>query len=232
MTSIRSYYGSRGYADATVTPDIHDAGPNQVSVVYRITEGSRYRVGEVNIEGNTKTQDRVIRREVPLTPGDYFNSVEMETTKARLDGLQYFNDVQVNASPSARGGNYRDVDILVDERRTGSISGGIGFSSIDSVVGFVRLEQTNFDITNPWSFTGGGQRFSADLRVGSERIDAGISLVEPWFLGRRLALGGELFYRDSQYFSDFYEQTNGGGAVSLRKPLSEFSYLRAEYRTP
>jgi outer membrane protein insertion porin family len=230
MTSIRSYYGSRGYADATVTPDIRDAGPNQVSVVYRITEGSRYRVGEVNIEGNTKTQDRVIRREVPLKPGDYFNSVETETTKARLEGLQYFNSVQVNSSTSARGGNYRDVDILVDERRTGSISGGVGFSSIDSIVGFVRLEQTNFDIMNPWSFTGAGQRFSADLRIGSERIDAGISLVEPWFMGQQLALGGELFYRDSQYYSDYYEQTNAGGAISLRKPLTENTYIRGEYR--
>ena len=230
MTTIRSYYGSRGYADATVTPDIRDAGPNQVSVVYRITEGSRYNVGEVNIEGNTKTQDRVIRREVPLKPGDNFNSVELETTKARLEGLQYFDNVQVNSSTSARGGNYRDVDILVDERRTGSISGGVGFSSIDSIVGFVRLEQTNFDIMNPWSFTGAGQRFSADLRVGSERIDAGISLVEPWFMGQQLALGGELFYRDSQYYSDYYEQTNAGGAITLRKPLTENTYIKGEYR--
>ena len=225
MTTIRSYYGSRGYADATVTPDIRDAGPNQVSVVYRITEGSRYNVGEVNIEGNTKTQDRVIRREVPLKPGDNFNSVELETTKARLEGLQYFDNVQVNSSTSARGGNYRDVDILVDERRTGSISGGVGFSSIDSIVGFVRLEQTNFDIMNPWSFTGAGQRFSADLRVGSERIDAGISLVEPWFMGQQLALGGELFYRDSQYYSDYYEQTNAGGAITLRKPLRQVTSI-------
>jgi len=230
MTTIRSYYGSRGYADATVTPDIRDAGPNQVNVIYRITEGSRFRVGSVNIQGNTKTQDRVIRREVPLNPDDYFNSVELDTTRARLDGLQYFGNVQVNSSPSARGGNYRDVDILVEERRTGSITAGIGFSSIDSVVGFVNLEQSNFDIRNPWSFTGGGQRFAMDLRIGSERTDFGISLVEPWFLGRQLALGGELFYRDSQYFSDFYEQTNAGMAISLRKPLTERTSIRGEYR--
>ena len=230
MTTIRSYYGSRGYADATVTPDIRDAGPNQVNVIYRVTEGSRYRVGSVNIQGNTKTQDRVIRREVPLKPDDQFNSVELDTTKARLDGLQYFGNVQVNSSPSARGGNYRDVDILVEERRTGSITAGIGFSSIDSVVGFLNLEQSNFDIRNPWNFTGGGQRFAMDLRIGSERTDFGISLVEPWFLGRQLALGGELFYRDAQFFSDFYEQTNAGGAISLRKPLTERTSIRAEYR--
>ncbi len=230
MTTIRSYYGSRGYADATVTPDIRDAGPNQVNVIYRITEGKRFRVGNVNIEGNIKTQDRVIRREVPLKPDDYFNSVELETTQSRLEGLQYFDPVSVTSSPSARGGNYRDVDILVNERRTGSISAGIGFSSIDNVVGFVNLEQSNFDILNPWSFTGAGQRFAMNLRLGSERTDFSISLTEPWFLGQQLALTGELFYRDSQYFSDFYEQTNAGAAISVRKPLTEHTYMTAEYR--
>jgi len=225
---IRSYYSSRGYADATVTPDIRDAGPNQVNIVYRITEGSRYRVGRVNIGGNTKTQDKVIRREMPLKPGDYFNSVELETAKSRLEGLQYFNDVQVDAS--AGQGGYRDINVLVEERRTGSISAGIGFSSIDSIVGFVNLEQTNFDIMNPWAFTGAGQRFGASLRIGSERTDFSVSLVEPWFMDRQLALGGELFYRDSQYYSDFYEQTNGGGAIYIRKPLGEKSSIKLEYR--
>jgi outer membrane protein insertion porin family len=225
---IRSYYGSRGYADATVTPDIRDAGPNQVNIVYRITEGSRYRVGKVNIGGNTKTQDKVIRREMPLKPGDYFNSVELETAKSRLEGLQYFNDVQVDAQAS--GGGYRDINVLVEERRTGSISAGMGFSSIDSIVGFVTLEQTNFDVMNPWAFTGAGQRFGMNLRLGSERTDFSVSLVEPWFMDRQLALGGELFYRDSQYYSDFYEQTNAGAAVYIRKPLGEKSSIKLEYR--
>lgn len=225
---IRSYYGSRGYADATVTPDIRDAGPNQVNIVYRITEGSRYRVGRVNIGGNTKTQDKVIRREMPLKPGDYFNSVELETAKSRLEGLQYFNDVQVDAS--AGQGGYRDINVLVEERRTGSISAGIGFSSIDSIVGFVNLEQTNFDIMNPWAFTGGGQRFGMNLRLGAERTDFSVSLVEPWFMDRQLALGGELFYKDSQYYSDFYEQTNAGAEIYIRKPLGEKSSIRLGYR--
>jgi outer membrane protein insertion porin family len=225
---IRSYYGSRGYADATVVPDIRDAGPNQVNIVYRITEGSRYRVGRVNIGGNVKTQDKVIRREMPLKPGDYFNSVELETAKSRLEGLQYFSNVQVDAD--AAGGGYRDINVLVEERRTGSISAGIGFSSIDSIVGFINLEQTNFDVMNPWAFTGGGQRFGMNLRLGSERTDFSVSLVEPWFMDRQLALGGELFYRDSQYFSDFYEQSNAGGAIYIRKPLGEKSSIKLEYR--
>lgn len=228
IKTIRSFYGSRGYADAVVAPDIKDAGPNRVTVKYQITEGSRYRVGRVNIQGNTKTKDKVIRREVPLKPGDWFNTVELETTKARLENLQYFSDVQATGNPGGSG--YRDVDILVEERNTGSIGVGLGFSSVDNVVGFLTLEQSNFDITNPWNFTGGGQRFGMNLRLGSERSEFSVSLVEPWFLDQRLALGGELFYRQSQYFSDVYDQTNAGGSIYIRKPLTEKSSLRLEYR--
>ena len=228
IKTIRSFYGSRGYADAVVSPDIKDAGPNKVSIKYQVSEGSRFRVGQVNIQGNTKTKDKVIRREVPLKPGDWFNTVELETTKARLQNLQYFGNVQATGTPAGNG--YRDVDILVEERNTGSIGVGVGFSSIDNVVGFLTLEQTNFDITNPWAFTGGGQRFSMSLRAGSERSEFSVSLVEPWFLDRRLSLGGELFYRQSSFFSDEYEQTNAGGAIYIRKPLTEKSSLKLEYR--
>ncbi len=225
---IRSYYGSRGYADASVNPDIDDAGPNQVKITYRITEGSQYKVGRIDISGNTKTKDKVIRREIPLQPGDMFNTVELETTEARLKGTQYFSEVQANASPGAAG--YRDIDVLVEERKTGTVSVGAGFSSIDSVVGFLTVEQANFDLFNPWNFTGGGQRFAMNLRLGSERTDASISITEPWFLDRQLALSTELFYRDSTYFSDFYEQTNVGLAVGLRKPLTAKSYIKGELR--
>ena len=228
MTMIRSFYGSRGYADVLVTPDIRDAGPNRVNIVYRVTEGSRFKVGRVNIAGNTKTQDKVIRREIPLKPGDMFNSVELETTKARLTNLQYFSDVQTTGSPGGSG--YRDVNVLVEEKATGSVGVGAGFSSIDSIVGFVTLEQTNFDLFNPWNFTGGGQRFGMNLRAGAERSEFSVSLVEPWFMDQQLALGGELFFKESSYFSDYYDQSNVGAAISLRKPLGAKSSIKGEYR--
>ncbi|MBK1831046.1 outer membrane protein assembly factor BamA [Verrucomicrobiaceae bacterium R5-34] len=229
ITSIRSYYGSRGYADAAVSPDIRNVTATSVSITYRITEGRRYRVGRITIEGNDKTQDRVIRREVPLKPGEYYNSVELDTTRRRLKNMNYFNDVQVGASPSNQAG-YRDVSIQVNEKKTGSISFGLGFSSVDSIVGYVNLEQTNFDIGNWPSFTGAGQRFGAKLQLGSERTDFRLSWVEPWFLGQRLALGTEFFYRDALYYSSEYEQSQYGAAVSLRKPVSKRAYIKGEYR--
>ncbi len=228
ITMIRSYYGSRGYADAMVSPDIRDAGPNRVGITYRVTEGARFKVGRVNIAGNTKTQDKVIRREIPLKPGDMFNSVELETTKSRLKNLQYFGDVEVTGEPAGTG--YRDVNVLVEEKATGQVGVGAGFSSIDSIVGFLTLEQSNFDLFHPWNFTGGGQRFAMNLRAGSERSEFSVSLVEPWFMDRQLALGGELFFKESSYFSDYYDQKNMGGAISLRKPLGPKSSIKGEYR--
>jgi outer membrane protein insertion porin family len=228
ITMIRSYYGSRGYADALVTPDIRDAGPNRVNITYQISEGARFRVGRVNIEGNIKTKDKVIRREIPLKPGDMFNSVELETTKSRLENLQYFSEVQTSGSPGGSG--YRDVNVLVEEKATGSVGVGVGFSSIDNIVGFLTLEQSNFDLFNPWNFTGAGQRFGMNVRLGSERSELSVTLVEPWFMDRQLSLGTELFFKQSSYFSDYYEQTNAGAAVSLRKPLGAKGSLKGEYR--
>ena len=78
---VRSYYGSRGYADVSVIPDVREIESAKVDILYRITTGTRKRVGLVNIQGNTKSQDRVIRREVPMQPGEFYNSVDLETTK-------------------------------------------------------------------------------------------------------------------------------------------------------
>ncbi|MFT7301866.1 MAG: outer membrane protein insertion porin family [Akkermansiaceae bacterium] len=226
---ISSYYGSRGYADVAVVPDVREADGSRVNIFYRITPGSRKKVGRVNIQGNTKSQDKVIRREVPMRPGENFNSVDIDTTKRRLANLNYFDDVQVTSSNSTQPG-YRDVNILVNEKKTGSVNFGAGFSSVDNIVGFVNLEQTNFDITNWGRFTGGGQRFSASLRAGAERKDFRLSLVEPWFLGQKLSLGTELYYRDLLFLSDEYDQSNIGGAVFLRKPVGRKAYLKGEYR--
>ena len=123
--AIRSYYGSRGYADANVSAEVKDAGPGLVNIAYRVSEGKRFKVGRVNISGNDKTKDRVIRQEVPMKPGEYFNSVEVETTQKRLENLRYFQGVQVTGDSSSRAG-YRDLNIAVQEGKTGEVSFGAG----------------------------------------------------------------------------------------------------------
>lgn len=227
--AIRSYYGSRGYADARVAAEIRDVGPGLVNIVYRVDEGKLFEVGRVNIQGNTKTKDRVIRQEIPMKPGEFFNSVEVETTQKRLQNLRYFDSVQVTGDSSSRAG-YRDLNIVVQEGKTGEVNFGAGFSSIDSIVGFINLEQRNFDITNWGKFTGGGQRFSAQLQLGNERQDFKVSLIEPWFLGRRLSLGGELYFQNRLFLSPEFDQQNVGGAIFLRRAVGRRAFVRGEYR--
>lgn len=229
VQTIRAYYGSKGFADAQVRTEIKPAGGTKINVVYQITEGNFFRVGKVTIEGNNVTRDQVIRREIPLKPNDNFNTVDLETTKKRLQNLDYFSQVITTPSSSVQQG-YRDINIDLVEKKTGQLQFGIGFSSIDNIVAYVNLEQTNFDIKNPMSFTGGGQRFGIELRAGAETQNFKISLVEPWFLGQRLSLGGDLFYRSSQYFSEFYDQLNAGASIFVRKPVSKRAYIKTEYR--
>lgn len=230
ITMIRKYYGAKGYADAAVRADLKEVpNSNEVDIQYIVVEGTPSKVGNIHIQGNSKTKDYVIRRELPLKPEDEFSSVEMETAQKRLKNLNYFEPVAVTPAPSSRPG-YRDINIEVREKSTGSLTFGLGFSTIESVVLFANVTQANFDITDWDTFTGGGQRFSVDVRAGDETQNATISWVEPWFMGQKLAFGVDAFYARSTYYSDYYTQTNIGAAVSLRQPLTENSYLRYEYK--
>jgi outer membrane protein insertion porin family len=118
--------------------------------------------------------------------------------------------------------NRRNLIIGVEEKNTGNITMGAGFSTVDNVVGFVELSQGNFDLFNWPRFTGGGQKFRIRAAVGTLRQDYLASFIEPWFLGRRLALGVDLYHRDLQYQSQLYDEIRTGGRVSLTKALSEF----------
>lgn len=226
--TLGDYYGSRGYADARIDTSVLADGPDTVRVVYRITEGEKSYIRKINISGNSKTKDNVIRRELTFAPGEEFNTVRIERSRNRLQNMGYFSQVDLRNNPTGTPG-YKDIDIDVMEQSTGSINIGAGFSSIDSVVGFFSLTQTNFDITNWPNFTGGGQRFGIDARFGDKRRDFSFNIVEPWFLGQRLSLGFEGFYRDLYYLSDDYEQQIYGASINLRKPLGENAYIDLAY---
>jgi outer membrane protein insertion porin family len=181
-------------------------------------------VEKIQIRGNTKTRDRVIRRELAVSPGETFDMVRVQLSKRRLEGLQYFEKVDVRPEPSDVMSG-KDLVISVDEKTTGNLTLGAGFSSIDQIVGFAEITQGNFDLFHPPTFTGGGQKFRLRVQIGSERQDYEISFIEPWFLGRRLALGVDLYYRELNFQSenDIYDETRLGARFSLTKALgSEF----------
>lgn len=226
---IQDAYGSRGYIDTQVTPVMTPGANQQVSLTYRIDEGSQSYVERVDISGNTRTKDKVIRRELAVGPGDVYNSVMAEASKQRLKNLNYFDRVDVFPSDTMVPGK-KDMNVVVSEKRTGSLNFGAGYSTIDSVLGFVEVTQSNFDITNWPSFTGGGERFRARAQVGAERKDFIVSLTEPYFLDYQLAVGGELFYHDADYLSSLYNQRNYGVDLFTRKAINDVLSWRLDYR--
>ncbi|MGN0865343.1 MAG: outer membrane protein assembly factor BamA [Akkermansia sp.] len=233
---IRKYYGAKGYADADVRPDINEVGveadgTHLVDIRYDVNEGARYKVGRINVRGNTKTKPYVILRELPLRPGENLNSVDLETAKKRLENLNYFDAVEVSQGMTTVDG-YRDINVEVHEKQTGSLTFGVAFSTVENVYLYTTITQSNFDISGFWggSFVGGGQRMTVSGKLGTEYQSASVFLLEPWFLDRKLALGNELYYTQSSYMSDYYQQTNYGYAVSLKRALNDLTAAKAEYR--
>jgi outer membrane protein insertion porin family len=228
IKAVEDAYGVAGYADAKVNVETTPAGPALVNLTYKVDEGIQSFVEHINISGNTRTKDKVIRREIVLSPGDVFDTVRVDISKKRLEGLQYFERVDTYASETAVPGR-KDLNVVVQEKRTGSLNFGLGFSTTDGLVGFSELSQGNFDITNWRTFTGGGQKFRARAQLGTLRKDASIELTEPYFLDQRLVLGGRLFFDSSNYFSDQYNQRNYGFNIFLRKPITNFLSARLDY---
>jgi outer membrane protein insertion porin family len=222
-------YGSGGYVDLNVVPQGVPAGPARIDVKYTIEEGTPSFVQRITIVGNTRTKDKVIRREVLIAPGDIFNSVRVETTKKRLDNLGYFSKVET--FPEDTGvASRKDLIVQVEEKRTGSLNFGAGYSTVENIVGFVELTQGNFDIMNWPSFTGAGQKFRTRVQFGAQRKDIVVSLTEPYFLDRRLSLGGEVYYREADFLSSIYSQRNYGFSIDTRKPIGSFMSASLQYR--
>jgi outer membrane protein insertion porin family len=226
---MQDQYGTRGYIDMQVLAETLPAGDGVIDVNFRLEEGTQSYLERVNITGNTRTKDKVIRRELAVSPGEVYNSVLVDASKQRLTNLNYFSRVETYPSETMVPGR-KDLNIVVEEKRTGAFNFGAGFSSIDNLIGFAEIQQSNFDITRPWSFTGGGQRFRLRVQLGTQRQDFILSLTEPYFLDYQFSLGGELFYRSANFVSSVYSQRNAGFALNARKPLGTYTSLQLGYR--
>jgi outer membrane protein insertion porin family len=227
--ALADAYGSGGYVDLTIVPETSQAHDRLIDITYKIDEGQRSYVERISISGNTRTKDKVIRREVLIAPGDIFNTVRVETSKKRLENLGYFSKVDTfPVDTEVEGRKY--LDIQVEEKRTGSLNFGAGFSTIDSLIGFIELTQGNFDITNWPSLTGGGQKFRIRLQGGTERKDVELALTEPWFMDRPISVGFTSFYHEANYLSSIYDQRNYGFSLDVRKGIRPFLYGSLGYR--
>jgi len=227
--AVADAYGSGGYVDTLIVPEGAPAGPGRIDVHYKIEEGDRFFVQRINVVGNTRTKDKVIRREVLIAPGDVFNTVRVDVSKKRLENLGYFSKVETYPDDTGVAGR-KDLTVQVEEKRTGSFSFGGGFSTIDQLVGFAELTQGNFDFLNWPAFTGAGQKFRLRVQYGTQRKDFILIVTEPWFLDRPFSVSGQLFYSEANYLSSLYNQRDYGFVLEARKPVNSYMYATLGYR--
>jgi outer membrane protein insertion porin family len=228
--ALEEFYGKDGYLDARARiirrPNLETGA---IDVEYAITESEQFSVESVRIEGNTKTKSVVIMRELALGPGEIFNTVRMNSSKLRLENTRFFEEVSMSPESTNLPGR-RNLKIAVKEGRTGNLTFGAGFSSLERAIVFAEVQQSNFDLFNRKSmFQGDGQKFRLRLQLGSRSTEATLAFEEPWFLERELALGFSLYRTSADYFSDIYEETRTGGEVYFRKRLFELVEGRLGY---
>ena len=188
-------YGSRGLLSPyqngnTVIQAARTANTanGTMDVAINIKEGDTNYIEKIEIKGNEKTKDRVIRRELAVYPGEVYNMVGVKISKQMLEQMEYFSKVDTTAEDTDIP-NRKNLVFALQEQSMSSASIGAGFSSVESIVGFVEVKMKNFDLFNPPTFTGAGQKLQLIASLGSLYQDYEISFIEPYFMGRRLAPG-------------------------------------------
>ncbi len=217
--SVKELYGEQGYVDTTidVKPQLTEE-PGQLKLVYKVTEGGQYYLGRMDFVGNTKTMDKVARRNMPLFPGEIFNLKKMRRGIERLQNSQYFEEVLYRIEDSDDP-KLKNLVVELKEGSTGSIRFGGGYSSNFGFLGLVELQQRNFDITDlPHSltdvidgtaFAGAGQTLKITVQPGQNRSRYAIDFKEPYFLDWPVGLGvGFFHYQTSR--SKYNEERTGG----------------------
>ncbi|MBL0924335.1 MAG: outer membrane protein assembly factor BamA [Sphingomonadaceae bacterium] len=221
--------GLFGYAFADVSPDFNrDKESLTMSITFNVAETPRVFVERIDINGNTLTQDKVVRREFRLNEGDAFNSIQVKRTAERIKSLGYFQeDLEVEQAQ----GSAPDRIILttnVEEKATGELSLSAGFSSIENFIFQGSIRQRNF--------RGLGQELRTNISYSSYSKSAEIGFTEPYLFDRSIAISGDIFRRDLNSFNFFnnernttYEQATTGGQIRVGVPINEFLYFQGRY---
>ncbi|MDR2982238.1 MAG: BamA/TamA family outer membrane protein [Puniceicoccales bacterium] len=230
LEKIRDYYGQVGYLECDVRVTRRpNLATGKIDLTFNIIEREKFYLGTLNIRGNTKTRSRVIVRELALAPGEVFDSVRMKTSEIRLRNTRYFEDVRLSPEKTNIP-NRQNLRIELREGRTGSLSFGAGFSTVEQLVGFAEYSESNFDLFNYRNyFRGGGQKFRVRVSIGNVSSAIEQSFEEPWFFERELAVGYNAYMTTNSYASDDYEVRRTGVNFYLRRRLFELVQAQLGY---
>jgi outer membrane protein insertion porin family len=204
--------------------------PGKVDLIYEISEGKTFRLGRILVKGNTRTQDRVILREMRMRPGQQYDSAGVQDAEDRLKGLPYFTPTGVTITTIGDDPGVRDLLVEVEEAHTASISAGVGINSNGGLGGQIAYEQKNFDISNPpstWgdlfsdrAFTGAGQDFQAQFAPSTQGNNASLTFTEPYLFDQPYSYSAQGYLEDR--IRDVYTDDRLGGRFTLGQ---RFNYI-------
>jgi len=204
----------RGYPFASVKPrGDRDYERKLVNVVFSLEEGPHAYIERINIRGNTKTRDYVIRREFDIVEGDAYNHALVDRAERRLKNLNYFKQVKITSEPGSAPDRVV-INVDVEEQSTGEFSFSGGYSTADGIIGEVSIGERNL--------LGTGQIARASIQYGSRSRGFNLSWVEPYFLGERLALGMDIFAKETTTATFVsYTSSTIGGDIKLGIPITD-----------
>jgi outer membrane protein insertion porin family len=209
---ISDLYTQNGYALVSVTPDlVPDDKDDTVKVVLNIDEGGKYEIGRIEISGNTRTRDKVIRREIRVDEGETYDSTKLKRSYERINNLNYFETVEFLPKPKYEE-KVVDLEVKVKERPTGFLSVGGGYSSIDKFIATADLTQGNL--------FGRGQYLKLKGELGGRSSLYEISFRDPWLFDRPISLSTGIYKTTREYID--YDKDAFGVYLGLGKSLSEY----------
>jgi len=233
IANIQSLYFDRGYIMVQVQETTAlNPYTGRTDITYNILENKIAYVDKIKVRGNVKTKDIVIRRELRIRPGDRFDGEKLRRSKERLQNLGFFEEISYDTEDT-HVPNKKDLVVEVKETKTGAFSFGGGYSSVDEFVGFVEIEQKNFDWKNFPYFTGDGQDLKFRAAFGTVSDSFTLSFTEPWIFEYPVSFGFDAYKQSHQRESDIgygYDEDITGGNLRLGKEISEYVKANLIYR--
>jgi len=206
--AVTEELGRRGVAFIDVNSVLNkNTHTGEVELTFDISEGQRLFIDKINIAGNTRTEDEVIRREFRLDEGDEFNVSKIKASRRNVEALDYFSKVDIQTEPTDNE-NKANLNVNVEEKSTGAFNVGIGYSTVNGALVRVGIAENNFQ--------GKGQKLSADMAISQRSSEYDLSFTEPYFMGRRLSAGVDVFRTEEDYQDEgSYDSETTGGRLRL-----------------
>ncbi|MCH8321960.1 MAG: outer membrane protein assembly factor BamA [Proteobacteria bacterium] len=221
VENITNIAGILGFAFLDIRPEVERDRQNRtISINFRVFEVPRTYIERIDIHGNVRTLDRVIRREFRLAEGDAFNSLRVQRSEQRLQLLGFFREVNIEQLPGSQD-DLVVLDVTVEEQATGEFSLGFGYSSFDGFIFDTSISERNF--------LGKGQQITLGFLLSGRRKNINIAFTQPYFLNRNLVAGINVFRQDFSNREAGFETKSTGITLNLRFPISEFITLGTRY---